>query len=127
MEAAMSRSPSAFGVALLARGHAVTVLGPSSLRGSIEGVGLGYLEFGVSPPLEPASRSGYLVEVVGSETLAHEFGPLVDALEPDGVIVDCNLSWAMELQMAVPVAVVVHTAFGLYLPVWQTGDRRSER
>jgi hypothetical protein len=44
---------------------------------------------------------------------------LLDVLAPDVVIVDRNLSRAMERAMAGPVAVLVHTAFGLYLPVWQ--------
>jgi UDP:flavonoid glycosyltransferase YjiC (YdhE family) len=107
------------GVALLERGHAVSVLGPRSLRLSIERVGLGYVELGVPAPREPAARSEFLVDVVTSQRCSSEFGPLLDVLAPDGVIVDCNLSWALERAMAVPTAVLVHTALGLYLPVWQ--------
>jgi UDP:flavonoid glycosyltransferase YjiC (YdhE family) len=47
------------------------------------------------------------------------------------MVIDCNLSWALELSIAVPVAVLVHTALGLYLPAWQsvideTNRRRLE-
>jgi UDP:flavonoid glycosyltransferase YjiC (YdhE family) len=33
--------------------------------------------------------------------------------------VDCNLAWALESPLGPPTAVLVHTALGLYLPVWQ--------
>ena len=107
------------GAALVRRGHAVTVLGPRSLRNWILSVDLGYRELGLPPPLEPAVRSEYLVEVVGSTTLVGALGELIGQLDPDGLVIDCNLAWALELVTSVPSAVLVHTALGLYLPAWQ--------
>lgn len=116
------------GAALLGRGHSVTVLGPASLRGSIRSVGLGHRELGAPPPLEPASRSQYLVEVVGSTVMREDLCQLVEELDPDGLVIDCNLAWALELPVSVPTAVLVHTALGLYLPVWQQViDAANER
>lgn len=107
------------GLALVDRGHEVTVLGPPSLRSSIVETGLTYQELGVCPPLEPSSRPEYLVEVVGSSILAADLQRLINRLKPDGLIIDCNLSWALELPVPIPAAVLVHTALGLYLPAWQ--------
>jgi UDP:flavonoid glycosyltransferase YjiC (YdhE family) len=105
--------------ALVEREHDVTVLGPATLRGSIEENGLAYAELGVSPPLDSSSRSQYLEEVVGSSRLAGGLHSLVAKLRPEAVVIDCNLSWALQEPLMVPVAVLVHTALGLYLPVWQ--------
>jgi len=107
------------GLALVDRGHEVTVLGPASLRSSIEETGLTHQELGVCPPVEPSSRAEYLVEVVGSTILAADLQRLVEQLKPDGLVIDCNLSWALELSVPIPAAVLVHTALGLYLPAWQ--------
>jgi hypothetical protein len=107
------------GAALLSRAHSVTVLGPTSLRGSIQSVGLRHRELGPPPPREPASRSQYLVDVVGSTAMREDLCQLVEQLDPDGLVIDCNLAWALELPGSVPTAVLVHTALGLYLPVWQ--------
>jgi UDP:flavonoid glycosyltransferase YjiC (YdhE family) len=117
--------------ALLARGHDVTILGPASLRGTIENAGVGYVELGPCPPPDSSRRNEYLIEVVGSTDLASALRLLVEDLNPDGMVIDCNLSWALESSLVVPVAVLVHTALGLYLPVWQpvideTNRRRLE-
>ena len=111
----------ALGIAstLLARGHEVTILGPVSLRGLIENTGVAYAELGVSPPPDTSSRTDYLIQVVGSTDLAAALQLSIEDLDPDGMVIDCNLSWALELSIAVPAAVLVHTAPGLYLPVWQ--------
>jgi UDP:flavonoid glycosyltransferase YjiC (YdhE family) len=111
----------ALGIAstLLARGHEVTILGPASLRGLIENTGVSYAELGVSPPPDPSFRTEYLIDVVGSTDLAAALRLAIEDLDPDGMVIDCNLSWALELSVAVPAAVLVHTALGLYLPVWQ--------
>jgi hypothetical protein len=37
----------------------------------------------------------------------------------DALVIDCNLSWALQSRVARRTAVLVHTALGLYLPVWQ--------
>jgi UDP:flavonoid glycosyltransferase YjiC (YdhE family) len=105
--------------ALVERHHEVTMLGPASLRGPIEDNGLGFAELGVRPPPDSSSRSEYLVEVVGSTRLAAGLHSLIAELQPDAVVIDCNLSWALEASIAAPAAVLVHTALGLYLPVWQ--------
>jgi len=104
---------------LVERDHEVTVFGPASLRGTIENNGLGYAELGVSPPPDSSSRSGYLEEVVGSAHLAIGLRSLITELRPEAVVIDCNLSWALQESMTAPAAVLVHTALGLYLPVWQ--------
>jgi len=105
--------------ALLARGHDATMLGPPSLRESIENTGVGYAKLGVRPPADPSRRTEYLMQVVGSTDLAPSLRGLIEELNPDGMVIDCNLSWALELPIPVPAAVLVHTALGLYLPVWQ--------
>jgi hypothetical protein len=120
------------GAALLSRGHSVTVLGPTSLRSSIQSVGLRYRGLGPPPPSEPGARSQYLVEVVGSTEMREDLCQLVEQLDPDGLVIDCNLAWALELPGSVPTAVLVHTALGLYLPVWQqvidaANERRTAR
>ena len=116
--------------ALLARGHQATMLGPASLRGLIENTGVGYAELGVNPPTNTSSRTEYLIEVVGSTDLAAALRVSIEDLNPDGMVIDCNLSWALESSIAVPTAVLVHTALGLYLPVWQpvidTTNRRRQ-
>jgi UDP:flavonoid glycosyltransferase YjiC (YdhE family) len=104
---------------LLERHHEVTVLGPASLHGAIEGGGLGYAELGVSPPSHSSARSEYLEEVVASTHLAAGLHSLIARLRPQAVVIDCNMSWALQESIAVPAAVLVHTALGLYLPVWQ--------
>lgn len=120
----------ALGVELRNRGHRVTVLGPASLRRAILDTGLDHVDLGVSPPSDPSARSAYLVEVVGSTKLEEQLPATLAAVRPDALIVDCNLSWALERDLSLPVAVLVHTALGLYLPVWQkvidaANERRS--
>lgn len=112
----------ALGVAseLLVRGHEATILGPASLRGVIENTGVGYVELGPCPPPDSSRRNEYLIEVAGSSDLAPALRLSIEDLNPDGVVIDCNLSWALESSIAVPVAVLVHTALGLYLPAWQS-------
>jgi UDP:flavonoid glycosyltransferase YjiC (YdhE family) len=120
----------AMGIAseLLRRGHRVTMLGPDSLRPSITGAGLGYSELGISPPADPALRSAYLVDIVGSTFLSDQLPSAVADVQPDALIIDCNLSWALDGQHSIPVAVLVHTALGIYLPVWQLViDAANER
>ena len=116
------------GDALSARGHAVTIIGPRTLRHLIEGCGLGYRELGAPPPRDPRARSEYLVEVVGSTTAGDQLRQLIGGLRPDALAIDCNLSWAIELSTQLPTAVVVHTAMGVYLPAWQLViDAANER
>ena len=116
------------GAELLHRGHRVSVLGPTSLHQSILDAGLEYAELGVSPPRESSARSAYLVEVVGSTSLEDQLPNAIAGVNPDALIIDCNLSWALEARLSVPVAVLVHTALGLYLPVWQPViDTANER
>lgn len=116
------------GAELLRRGHRVSVLGPKSLRRVIVDAGLEHAEFGVSPPTESSARSAYLVEVVSSTALEDQLPAMLAAVNPDGLVIDCNLSWAMGVRLAIPAAVLVHTAFGLYLPVWQPViDAANER
>jgi len=107
------------GVELVRRGHRVSILAPKSLRRSIMDAGLHYAELGIPPPGDPAARSAYLVEIVGSPSLARRLPTAMKRLRADAVVIDCNLAWALEARFSVPVAVLVHTAYGLYLPAWQ--------
>jgi UDP:flavonoid glycosyltransferase YjiC (YdhE family) len=96
------------------------MLGPRSLRASIESQGIGYAELGVVPPADPAMRPAYLLEVAGgSSAMADDLRRLAGALQADALLVDCNLAWALENRVSIPSGVLVHTALGLYLPVWQ--------
>jgi hypothetical protein len=79
------------GDALAARGHAVTIIGPTTLQAAIEGRGHGYRALGVAPPHDPRARSEYLVEVVGSRTAGADLRELIDGLRPDALVIDCNL------------------------------------
>jgi UDP:flavonoid glycosyltransferase YjiC (YdhE family) len=116
------------GVELVRRGQRVSVLAPRSLSRLIMDAGLHYAELGISPPADPAARSAYLVEIVGSTSLARRLPIAMKQLDPDVVVVDCNLAWALEARMSIPVAVLVHTAYGLYLPAWQPViDAANER
>ncbi len=116
------------GDALAAHGHAVTIIGPTTLRAAIESRGHGYRDLGVAPPRDPRARSEYLVEVVGSSTAGADLRELIDVMRPDALVIDCNLSWAIELTSRLPTAVLVHTAMGVYLPAWQLViDAANER
>jgi UDP:flavonoid glycosyltransferase YjiC (YdhE family) len=118
----------AIGDTLAARGHAVTIIGPTTLQAVIEGRGHGYRALGGAPPRDPTARSEYLVEVVGSRTAGADLRELIDGLRPDALVIDCNLSWAIELRSRLPTAVLVHTAMGVYLPAWQLViDAANER
>jgi UDP:flavonoid glycosyltransferase YjiC (YdhE family) len=105
--------------ALVERHHDVTMLGPATLRRTIEESGLAFAPLGVSPPPDASSRAEYLLDVVGSTILAAGLRSFLAELQPDALVIDCNLSWALEVPVAAPAAVLVHTALGLYLPVWQ--------
>ena len=116
------------GVELVGRGHRVSVVGPASLRVSIGDAGLEFVELGASPPTDPAARSMYLVEIVGSTSLGNRLPVVVAEVQPDAVVIDCNLSWALGSSFSVPVAVLVHTALGLYVREWQLViDAANER
>lgn len=116
------------GAELLRRGHRVSVLGPKSLKQSIIDAGLEHAELGILPPGESSARSAYLAEIVGSTSLADQLPDAIANVNPDVLVIDCNLSWALEAQLSVPAAVLVHTALGLYLPVWQPViDTANER
>jgi EryCIII-like glycosyltransferase len=116
------------GDALAARSHAVTIIGPTTLQAAIADRGHGYRALGVTPPHDPRARSEYLVEVVASRTGGAELRELIDGLRPDALVIDCNLSWAIELTSRLPTAVLVHTAMGVYLPAWQLViDAANER
>jgi hypothetical protein len=106
-------------VALAGRGHMVTAVGPRSLRDVIEDAGVGYAELGVLAPREPALRSEYLLEVAGASHLTDELRRLLDVLRVEAAVVDCNLAWALQAGIEACTAVLVHTAIGLYLPLWQ--------
>jgi UDP:flavonoid glycosyltransferase YjiC (YdhE family) len=106
---------------LIELGHTVNVLGPGSLRSSVEERGIGYQQLGSSPPTDPPMRSEYLMQVTsGSAATRDRLSRLLRDLEPDGVVIDCNLAWALQLPTGLPTAVLVHTALGLYVPAWQS-------
>jgi UDP:flavonoid glycosyltransferase YjiC (YdhE family) len=108
-------------------GHSVTVLGPRSLRRTVESLALSYAELGISPPQDPERRLVYLSDVAqGSDAMLARLRRLVK--RADALVIDCNLSWALESRVARRTAVLVHTALGLYLPVWQSVlDLANER
>ena len=116
----------ALGIAtrVAARGHRVTVVGPNSLRTAILDQGLEYRELGVASPRDPALRMAYLREVAGSTNLTAGLDRLMAAWRPDAILIDCNLSWALQWADRSDIkrrtAVLVHTALGPFLPVWQT-------
>ena len=108
----------AIAVALRASGHAVTVVGPRSLQSAVEPLALGYAELGIMPPGDPEERMSYLLDVAqGTDTMLAELGRLTASA--DALVIDCNLSWALQSRVARRTAVLVHTALGIYLPVWQ--------
>jgi UDP:flavonoid glycosyltransferase YjiC (YdhE family) len=108
----------AIAVALLERGHVVTVAGPRSLRSEIESHSIRYAELGIAPPRDPDGRSTYLLDVAqGDDSLLDRLRQL--GKSADLLVIDCNLNWAMESPVAERTAVLVHTALGIYLPVWQ--------
>lgn len=100
------------------RGHAVTVVGPRSLQRVVEPLPVGFRELGILPPDDPRQRLGYLLRVAeGTDGMLARLRRLVE--RADALVIDCNLSWALESRVARRTAVLVHTALGLYLPVWQ--------
>ena len=118
--------------ALVERGHQATVLAPSSLRRTVEAVTVGYAEFGTPRPLDQTAAIEHLLnEVIGSPVMPVELRDAADKLHADALVIDCNMSTALEIRIDVPVAVVVHTAMGLYLTPWsnavaQANARRAE-
>lgn len=121
----------AVAVALRARGCAVTVVGPGSLRRAVEPLAVGYTELGILPPTDPRERLDYLVDVTqGTHGMLEELRRLAE--RADALVIDCNLSWALQSRLACRTGVLVHTALGLYLPLWQavldtTNARRAMR
>jgi UDP:flavonoid glycosyltransferase YjiC (YdhE family) len=108
----------AIAVALGASGHSVSVVGPRSLQRVVEPLGIGYAELGMLPPRDPQRRLEYLLDVTqGSDAMLAQLRRLV--VRADALVIDCNLSWALQSPLTRPTAVLVHTALGLYLPVWQ--------
>jgi hypothetical protein len=108
----------AIGVALRARGHTVTIVGPRSLQRAVAPLALGYAELGILPPRDPQQRLGYLLEVIqGTDAMLEQLHRVAE--RADALVVDCNLSWALQSRVARRTAVLVHTALGLYLPRWQ--------
>jgi UDP:flavonoid glycosyltransferase YjiC (YdhE family) len=108
----------ALAVALRARGHSVTLVGPRSLQPTVDSLGFGYAELGILPPRDPQRRLEYLLDVMqGSDAMLAQLRRLVE--RADVLVIDCNLSWALQSPIARRTAVLVHTALGLYLPVWQ--------
>jgi UDP:flavonoid glycosyltransferase YjiC (YdhE family) len=108
----------AIAVALRERGRSVTVIGPRSLQHAVDALGVGYAELGILPPRDPQQRLGYLLDVIqGSDAMLSRLRRLVG--RADALVIDCNLSWALQSRVARRTAILVHTAVGLYLPVWQ--------
>jgi UDP:flavonoid glycosyltransferase YjiC (YdhE family) len=107
------------GLAVQRRGHTVIVAGPETVRTEVEGLDLEFVELGPAPPTDAALRRDYLIEIAASMTLAQQLEAIVEARPPDLTVIDCNLAWALEHHSEVPRTVLVHTALGLYVPVWQ--------
>ena len=108
----------AIAVALRARGHSVTVVGPRSLHRAVDPLGVRYAELGILPPRDPQGRLEYLLNVTqGNDAMLTQLRRLVE--RADALVIDCNLSWALQSRAARRTAVLVHTALGLYLPAWQ--------
>jgi UDP:flavonoid glycosyltransferase YjiC (YdhE family) len=104
--------------ALAERGHSVTVVGPRSLQRTVDQLPVCFQELGISPARKPEQRLGYLLEVAqGTDAMLAELHRLVE--HADALVIDCNLSWALQSRIARRTAVLVHTALGLYLRVWQ--------
>jgi UDP:flavonoid glycosyltransferase YjiC (YdhE family) len=84
----------------------------------VEPLALRYAELGIMPPDDPEQRLSYLLDVAqGTDTMLAELGRLTASA--DALVIDCNLSWALQSRVARRTAVLVHTALGIYLPVWQ--------
>jgi UDP:flavonoid glycosyltransferase YjiC (YdhE family) len=109
---------SAIAVELRARGHHVTIAGPRSLEHSVGQLTVGYVELGILPPRNPKHRGAYLLDVAqGTDSMLDRLRRLGE--NTDVLVIDCNLSWALQSRLASRTAVLVHTALGIYLPVWQ--------
>ena len=108
----------AIAVALRVRGHDVTVVGPRSLKLAAESFAVGFADLGILPPRDPRQRLDYLVDVTqGTDGMLEQLDRI--AAHADALVIDCNLSWALQSRVTRRTAVLVHTALGLYLPVWQ--------
>lgn len=108
----------AIAAAVRARGHTVTVAGPRSLQPLVEPNAIGFTELGVPAPHDPHERLDYLLDVAqGTDAMADELRRLAE--RTDALVIDCNLSWALQTRVSRRTAVLVHTALGIYLPVWQ--------
>lgn len=105
--------------ALVERGHRTTLLAPVSLRRKIDTADVGYSEFGTPRPLDSTAALEHLLhEVIGSPAMPVALLVVADELDADALVIDCNMSTALEIRTELPVAVVVHTALGLYLAPW---------
>jgi UDP:flavonoid glycosyltransferase YjiC (YdhE family) len=109
----------AIAAAIQEQGHKATVAGPQSIRSFVEPLAVGFTELGIPPPRDPQQRLDYLSTVAqGTDAMLEELHRLAE--HTDGLVIDCNLGWALQSRMAGRTAVLVHTALALYLPVWQT-------
>ncbi len=105
--------------ALVERGHRTTLLAPISLRQKIDTADVGYSKFGTPRPLDNTAALEHLLhEVIGSPAMPVALLVVADKLDADALVIDCNMSTALEIRTELPVAVVVHTALGLYLVPW---------
>jgi Glycosyltransferase family 28 C-terminal domain len=64
-------------------------------------------------------RPAYLLAVAAAADSAGPLRRVVNEAHADAVVVDCNLAWVLQTPLETPRAVLVRTAPGLYLPVWQ--------
>lgn len=118
--------------ALVERGHRTTLLAPISLRQKIEAAGVGYSEFGTPRPLDKTAAFEHLLnDVIGPSSMPVALLVAADKLDADALVIDCNLSTALEIRTELPVTVVVHSALGLYLAPWSeavaaANTRRAE-
>ena len=95
------------------------MLAPISLRRKIEAANVGYSEWGTPRPLDKAAALEHLLsEVIGSPAMPAALLVAADKLDADALVIDCNMSTVLGIRTELPVAVVVHTALGLYLAPW---------
>jgi UDP:flavonoid glycosyltransferase YjiC (YdhE family) len=109
----------AIAAAVGAHGHKATVAGPRSLWSLVEPLAVDFAELGIPPPHDPQQRLDYLSDIAqGTDAMLDELYRL--GAHTDALVIDCNLSWALQSRIADRTVVLVHTALGIYLPVWQS-------
>jgi UDP:flavonoid glycosyltransferase YjiC (YdhE family) len=115
---------------LLARGHEVVVLGPSTLVSEIEAAGASFRSLTHARPWDPRQGDPVAGDMLNwlrlatDRGLAEDFAASIEQERPDGLLVDCMVPVAFKTarRSRVPTAVFLHTLRPYWEAQWSTRE-----